>query len=890
MDIITTHVNADFDCLGAMVAARRLYPEAVMVFPGAQERSLREFFLHSSAYALDFKRPRDIDLDQVERLILVDVAQSDRIGPFGELARSGRVRIHVYDHHPAGGTDLEPEFADIRPVGSTVTLFCQIFREKGLRPDPEEATLMMLGLYEDTGSLQFANVAPADFEAGAFLLECGGSLSVVSEFLTQELTAEQVAVLHQLIENRRELNVGGVDVSISHASTRDYVGDLAVLAHKLKDMENLDALIIAARMGDRVFLVGRSRIPEVHVGEILEEFGGGGHAFAGSGTVRDRTLVQILDQLPEVLARHVQPRWLAGQIMSSPAKTVNPNQSVDEARDLLTRYHVNVLPVVDGDRPIGLISRQILERACSHGLGSQPVAEYMETEFRAAGPGASLADVQELIVDRNQRLVPIIDHGRLIGVLTRTDLLRQLIEKGRKEGRFGTFGASGDRAEPWLKTKRLGRFVRERLPARIVDLLDSFGRVADELGMNLFVVGGFVRDLLLRKNNLDIDLVVEGDGIAFARQCAERFDCRVRSHEKFGTAVIIFPDGFKVDVATARMEYYSRPAALPTVEYASIKLDLFRRDFTINTLALALNGDRFGELLDFFGGQRDLKDKAIRVLHNLSFVEDPTRAFRAVRLEQRLDFHIGRPTEHLLRGAVRQGFVERVGGYRLFRELKLILQETDPWPAIRRLEGLGLLGFIHPGLKVDEEAAGRFTEAHKVVSWYQLQFADRPCRSWLVYLLCLTATLAGEEMTGLCRRLNIAPKLRELLLEARSEAMAVRRRLRRWRWRKTEPRPSEIYRLLNGLPVELVLLLMAIESEPPVRQWLAAYLNSYRDVRTLLTGDDLVNMGLPPGPVYRRLLEDLLAARLDGRVSDRAGEETFVRRRYRQLRQEPGAD
>ncbi|RME33806.1 MAG: CBS domain-containing protein [Deltaproteobacteria bacterium] len=889
MDIITTHVNADFDCLGSMVAARRLYPEAVLVFPGAQERSLREFFLHSSAYALDFKRPRDIDLDKVDRLILVDVAHSDRIGPFGKLARSGRVRVHIYDHHPAGGTDLKPEFADIRPVGSTVTLFCQIFQERGIRPGSDEATLMLLGLYEDTGSLQFANVSRADFEAGAFLLDCGGSLQVVSEFLTQELTAEQVDILHQLIQNRRELVFGQVAVSISHASTRDYVGDLAVLAHKLKDMENLDVLIVAARMGDRVFLVGRSRIPDVHVGEILEEFGGGGHAFAASGTVRDRTLVQILDQLPQVLARHVQPHQLAGQLMSAPAKTIEPHQTVNEARELLTRYHINVLPVVDQGHPVGLISRQILERACSHGLGHHPVSEYMETEFKVVETGATLEDIQELIVEHNQRLVPILDEGRLVGVLTRTDLLRQLIERNRRGGRAQ---ASGLRAEwgPWLKTKRLGRFLRERLPGDIVGLLIRFGQVADELGMKLYVVGGFVRDLLLRKNNLDIDLVVEGDGIAFARLCAKRFDCRFRSHEKFGTAVIIFPDGFKVDVATARTEYYSRPAALPTVEYSSIKLDLYRRDFTINTLAVALNGERFGELLDFFGGQRDLKDKAIRVLHNLSFVEDPTRAFRAVRLEQRLGFRIGRPTEHLLRGAVRQGFVERVGGPRLFRELKLILQEADPWPAIKRLEELDLLRFAHPGLETDAGLARLFADACKVVSWYQLQFPDQACRSWLVFLLCLTAGLDQGDMVAFCRRLSVAPRIRKLLLDVRQSAMDVRRRLRRWRRRKTEPRPSEIYSLLHELSVELVLLLMALEGEAPARQWLTAYLNSYRSVRTLLNGDDLVALGLPPGPVYRRLLEELLWAKLDGRVGNRQEEKAFVLRRFRQLQRHKGGD
>ncbi|TYP00091.1 tRNA nucleotidyltransferase (CCA-adding enzyme) [Geothermobacter ehrlichii] len=878
MEIITTHVNADFDCLGAMIAARKLYPEAEMVFPGSRERNLREFFLRSTAYAFDFKRLRDIDLAAVDRLILVDVSQSERIGPFGDLARNPQIQVHIYDHHPAESSDLEAELADIRPVGSTVTVFCQIFMERGIRPDPEEATLMMLGLYEDTGSLQFSNITRADFEAAAFLHECGAVMQTVSEFLTQELTAEQVDVLHQLIKNRQVLSVNGVDISISHATTAHYVGDLAVLAHKLKDMENLDALIIAARMEDRVFMVGRSRIPEVHVGSILEEFGGGGHSFAASGTVKGQTLVQILDRLPGVLQRQVNPRWRAAQLMSSPAKTIAPTQTIAEARDLLTRYHINVLPVVEQGRVVGLISRQTAERAAFHGLERRPVGDYMESDFSVAAPDSSLQYLQELIVDRNQRLVPIVDESGLVGVLTRTDLLRKLIEMGR----IASSGqdAARDLPDTWLKKKQLARFLRERLPKRIHDLLRDFGQVADDLGLNLFVVGGFVRDLLLRQENFDIDLVVEGDGIAFARRCAERFACRFRSHEKFGTAVIIFEDGFKVDVASARMEYYSRPAALPTVEYASIKLDLFRRDFTINTLAIALNRGRYGELLDFFGGQRDLKDKAIRVLHNLSFVEDPTRVFRAVRFEQRLGFRIGRPTEHLLRGAVRQGFVERVGGSRLFRELELILREPDPWPAVERLASFDLLRFVHPQLKLDKTLARVFAEASRVVHWYQLLFLERPCRPWLIYFLCLTSALGREAMAEACRRLNVPPRIARLVTEGREEALAVRQRMRRWRHRKKPPAASEIYRLLHPLERDLVLFVMSLAEDERIKQWISHYFNHLAQVKCELDGDDLRQLGIPPGPVYRAILDDLLNARLDGRVTGRDEELAYVRRRH----------
>jgi tRNA nucleotidyltransferase (CCA-adding enzyme) len=223
------------------------------------------------------------------------------------------------------------------------------------------------------------------------------------------------------------------------------------------------------------------------------------------------------------------------------------------------------------------------------------------------------------------------------------------------------------------------------------------------LGVSVYAVGGFVRDILLRVENLDVDIVVEGDGIRFAEEFEKKFHCRIRTHKKFGTAIILFPDGLKVDVATARWEVYDSPAALPTVESASIKMDLYRRDFTINTLAIQLNPSAFGEQIDFFGGVKDIKEKVIRVLHNLSFVEDPTRVFRAIRFEQRFGFQIGKHTQHLMKNALKVGFLERLSGGRVFSELILLLQEETPLPALRRMRDFHLFHFLHPTLKFDEQ-------------------------------------------------------------------------------------------------------------------------------------------------------------------------------------------
>lgn len=658
MDVIATHVNADFDCLGSMIAAKRLYPEAVLVFPGGQERGLRDFLLQSTLYAYGVKGVRDIDLEKVTRLILVDVRSAARIGQFAEIVDKPGLEIHIYDHHPSDDKTVSGQLECIEQVGATTTILAHLFIERGIEPTPDEATMMMLGLYEDTGHLLFAGTTTRDYQAAAFLLEHGANLNTVADFLVREMTPQQIDLLNELLKSCRKKIINGVDVAIAYASIDYYVGDISTLVHKLMDIENLNVLIAAVRMEDRVFLVGRSRVPEVHVGELFQQFGGGGHAFASSATVRDTPLVQLLDQIEESLHQSVSSGCQARQLMTSPVKTLTTDASIDEARELMTRFNFNAIPVLDGKALVGVITRQVVEKAAHHKLQRMSVVEVMTTDFDIADPETPLVELQRGIIEHNQRCLPVVDAGQLVGIVTRTDLLRYLI--GDRQEFEDSLPVESGRGGLRLKQKNLARLLEVQLPKYVRDLLSKLGEVADQQGVNIYLVGGIVRDLLLRQQNLDIDVVVEGDGIAFSEAFARTTECRIRAHEKFATAVIILPDEFKIDVASARLEYYEKPAALPRVEHSSIRHDLYRRDFTINTLTIALNRNNYGQLLDFFGGQRDLKDKSIRVLHNLSLIEDPTRLFRAVRFEQRLGFRIGQQTERLMRSAVRMNLVKRL--------------------------------------------------------------------------------------------------------------------------------------------------------------------------------------------------------------------------------------
>jgi len=875
MEVITTHTNADFDSLASMIAAKKLYPNAVLVFPGSQERNLRDFFIHSTLYALEVERIKNIDLQEVERLILVDTRQISRIGKFSEIVFKPGLEIHIYDHHPPSSEDLHGSLEVISEVGATMTLLLNVLKEKGIEVTPDEATVMMLGIYEDTGNLTFPSTKEEDFKAAGYLLQKGANLNVLSNVITKELTAEQVFLLNDLIQSATRYTIHGIDVVIAQASLDHYIGDIAILVHKLKDMENLDVLFVLVRMEDRIYLIGRSRLEEVNVSEIASEFGGGGHPTAASATVKGMTLVEAHDRLMRALKEMVRPKRAARDVMVYPVKTIEPDRTLEEAGEILSRYNLNILTVFYGEKVIGLISKQVIENAVRHGLKDSLVKEYMTTEFSTVSPDIPFSHVQELIIGQNQSLLPVIEKDRLVGTISVGDVMRVLQEEMIKSVK----GVSVFEGQPlYTRKKIISKLMKERFPEHLHNLLVEFGRVGDALGYSIYAVGGFVRDLLMRVENFDVDIVVEGDGIRLAEAFEKRFSCRIRTHKKFGTAIILFPDGLKVDVATARLEVYDSPAALPIVEKGSIKMDLYRRDFTINTLAIQLNPKAFGELIDFFGGVKDIKEKVIRVLHNLSFVEDPTRVFRAIRFEQRLGFQIGKHTQNLMKNAVKMGFMDRLSGGRVLSELILILREENPIPSLKRMRDFHLFHFLHPHLKFVEEVETLFEQIHHVIAWFDLLFLEERYERWLIYFYGLIDFLKEAEVEELCQRLAVNDKLRRKIGEGKRQANQTLLQIFSWIHTDHHPKRSEIYTILDPLSTEEKLFMMAKTTQMETRRYISLYFTQLKDTKPLLRGADLIQMGIKPGPSIKRTLTNLLKARLDEEVITRQDEMEYISR------------
>lgn len=866
MEIITTHTNADLDALASMVAAQKLYPGAVMVFPGTLLRNVEEFMaLHKDTF--NIKSAKEIEPKLVKKVILVDTKTPARLGKLAGLLQKPGVEVHIYDHHPSCEGDARGTLEVTGMVGATTTLLIEKIRQLRLPVTPLEATVFALGIYEDTGSLTFSSTTSRDAEAVSFVLAQGANLAVVTNFLVRPLSEKQRLLLKTLLVSAEYHDVNGIKFLLAKGKVDEFVAGLDLLTHKLVDFAHLDAVFTVVEMEDNVYVVARSSVPEVSVKDILEELGGGGHTSAASAILRKAKLADVADRLLGIIRTRVKPPATASDIMSSPVKTVTPTTVIEEAGRIMLRYGHSGLPVLKGEQVVGVISRRDVEKALQHGLGHAPVKGFMSSRLVSVSPDVPLSEVRELMSRHDIGRLPVLKEGKLVGIISRTDVLRTL--HGKVENRHQNVYSFYNHTYP---SKNIRELIYQGLPEEYSRIMERAGIIANKLGFKIYAAGGVVRDLLLGMECLDIDLVVEGDGIEVARVLGQYYDARVRVHPRFHTATVLFPGGQQVDVATARVEFYQYPAAMPQVETSSLHQDLYRRDFTINAMAVSLNEGDFGEIVDFFGGREDLERGLIRVLHNLSFIEDPTRLLRGVRFEKRYYMNLEPQTLKMAREAVRSKMLAKVSRERIWEELKHILQEPRPGLVLSRLRELGIFEFLFPGVDytpVEPVLEEMPLSLNVLRAWHPAEQGE----SWVSYLIALLHLTEQGEADNLCRHYNLANRQREKVAKTIAG------------WRKAVDAlgkgnggtMSEMVKQVAGLPRESYPLLLTYLRDYASRSRFRKVLSAVYYDRPAITGKDLLALGFKPGPSFKAAMEALWQARLDGLVRTRQEELSFVK-------------
>ncbi len=870
LEVIISHQSTDFDSLAAMVAAKKIYKDALLVFTGAVEKNVRKFI---SIYGdlIEITPFRKIKIEEITKLIIVDTRIKRRIGPFVNVLKKRDLEIHIYDHHPSTADDIKGDLNVVEELGSTTTIILKKIKEMNLKISPIEATLFALGIYEDTGSLTFSTTTIDDINSISYLFNRGIKLKVVANFMNIGLSLAQKKLLNQLLLSSKEISCKGIHINLAKAEAKNYTEGLALLTHRLIEIENSDVFFTIVKMADRIYIVGRSRINSVDVDEILKELGGGGHFQAASAVVKDLSLDELEKKLVRILERKVKVGIIAKNIMSSPVKTVNTSASIEETKKILLRYGHNGIPVVEEGKLKGIITMQEVNKAKQHGLGKELVSKYMSNQIINVKLDTPLTEIQELMINYDiGRILVVNQENKLVGIVTRTDLIRNLYGESHIPKRsFSTYIETSSK----MARKKQMELIKKIFTKRVQNILNKIGEIGDKLNFPVFMVGGIARDLFLGIENYDIDIVVEGDGIKYARELSRDLKGRTKSHEKFRTAVVILADGFKIDVATARREFYEYPAAFPKVELSSIKKDLYRRDFTINAMAIQLNKKYFGKLIDFFGGQKDLRIGIIRVLYNLSFVEDPARIIRAIRFEQRYNFKMDRATEDFLKKAIDDKLLSRLRKKRIAEELILVLKEGNPLKSLERLEELGALKYILPEVELDKDTVERFNKVKDNYNFWKRNISDEKIELWMIYFCCIIKNLEQSQIQRISKKLIFKQKSLDKINYCYSNLDQIIKIISQ----KNKILPSTIYLELKGLPNEVLFFAMSESNTDSARERIYNYFEKYKKENLFISGKELKELQVEPGPIYSQILNKLLCAQLDGKVKNKRDEIRFVK-------------
>ncbi len=823
--VIVLSEGADLDALSSALAVQKLYPDSCLLMPKYLSKSAGVVFR-------DFRHLFRLvkELPESFELVLVDTRYFPEEVPAQKVSR-----VIVYDHHPSG--DVEEFEGKVERVGATTTLIVEELRKRGVNLTSEEATVIAMGIYEDTGNFTYEGTTERDLTAASWLLSQGADLRTVRKYMLETFTREQIEVVRRILSSIEKIYMDDREIAIATAVLEKYEPDINSLLYEVKDLKEADAFFVIIEAEGKTYVFGRSQAKDIDVGSILERFGGGGHPEAGATKLENVSAQRIKNLLIRYLRGLKPPKFKVGDIMSSPPFLLSEHLSVKDALTELSERGFANAPVIDREgNLIGIISKKSLLKLVKL-YPEEPIEEFVSKDFVALPPDSPVWEAEEILTKFGQKIIPVVKDNTVLGVVTRLDVIQRMRED------LGELKASHRKV---------------KIPKNIESISVQVGKIAHSKGYRAYIVGGVARDILLGKEVWDIDFVIEGDAIEVAWELARLHGVNLHPFPEFGTAHLKVGT-LKLELSTARRETYPRPGAYPKVERASLKEDLIRRDFTINAMAISVSPDDWGTLIDYFGGLRDLKDRVVRVLHPVSFIEDPVRVLRALRFSGRLGFKLSKSTERLLRQAVNLGLLEEAPRGRIMNEIRLALREDKLLDILALYRRFKVLEHVIKGFTWTQHLEDRLLRLKRVIDWHSLEFPQERIDYGWVFLMVILSSVRPEVSLPFLEEVSAPGWVRENMVRVYRELNAIGEGLGRAR------RSSEIYRLLRGVHLSLLLILM---TEPQVQEKVKLYLEKLRFVKV-------------PGEVVKKLRESGLEGRALGEEIERIkeglmDEESFI--------------
>ncbi|MBU1107621.1 MAG: CBS domain-containing protein [Candidatus Riflebacteria bacterium] len=717
----------------------------------------------------------------------------------------------------------------------------------------EDMQLFRLAVTEKTWAGLSGKIKPEDHKAIAFLDRQTMPPGRIANTVVLGMHEGQTSLYHHMLKNIEDIQPGYWPITLIAVRAANQIQDIEPVIDAIWSDTSPPILLIMLTFGNFTRIWCRSSISQIDFREIFADFRPNRlrnwvyFQFSGAGHEQNRS------RALHCLEQNLQPDLTAGDIMSASPQCIDWHASVRNAFDTMLKFNIMSLIVMQNCEFSGIVTRRDLDRALQMNLLDSEIGPYIPTSTPIISPTTPVRVLKNLMVRYNLTRLPVVQGKDVVGIITTHELLRALPDYLPLPHDFLPLAEQANLPAPG----ELEKLLKRVFSLRIYHLLHRIGRFAEQKGVNAFAVGGFVRDLLLERQNFDIDIVVIGDAMPFAAALSHEFSCEYKVFDRFHTARIYLED-LKVDFSSARIEHYSDPGALPQIEFSGLSNDLYRRDFTINALALALNPEHFLELKDFFGGYNDLLNKRIRILHSFSFLEDPTRLFRAIRFAGRFNFMLEQDTQRAFELAISREAPEKLSLKRIGAEISRCLNEERPQQIVADLFSAGLMKYLSLEMVDADILPGRFKLIRSLIRRFKP--LQEVIDSEAIFWTGLLSVIKNNNAEKILDAIGTHHSQRGLILQALTAIKTVPTAIN-----KTDDTDAiTLYNLLHELSLETLLSLMAFSLDKRNARKILHFIMYLRSIDCGISGKDLIEAGIKPGPHMRLIFKHIIEQKLKG--------------------------
>ncbi|MGM0598298.1 MAG: CBS domain-containing protein [Candidatus Rifleibacteriota bacterium] len=868
LEIVAFSHNADLDQLGAARCILLANTNASLMHPVRLKQNAWEFARKQNWF--ETINIKEIDFKKVNKVHLIGVSLPKHNPELSNKLVRHNIETIIYANRRC---KLPFKFFTLSTRSQSITagLLNRLLKDKK-EFNHEDLDLFAMAICEKTWAGLSSRVTPTDLIILDFLRKKRVSNRRIADSIVLGLREGQTRLYHEMLRNIQDIHPGNWPVTLICVNSAGKVQDLEPIVESIWSEICPHIAVICITSGKFSRVWARSSISEVDLAEVFKDFRPdlkrNWVSFNFSGTNHKLNSYVLKDYL----FRFLPPALTAEKIMSVSPQSIDCIASVKKAMDAMLKFNLMSLVVTRQGKYAGIITRRDLDRAVQMELLDSPIEPYVPTSTPVVGPTTPARALKNIMVRFNLTRLPVVQENEAIGIITTRELLRALPDHLPLPPDYLPLAE----VAKLPSANKIEEIIKRVFSLKVFHILSKIGKFATRDQINAFAVGGFVRDLLMEKQNLDIDIVVIGDAIPFARRMSKEFNCDFKVFDRFHTARIYLED-MKIDFSSARIEHYPDPGALPQIEFSGLSSDLYRRDFTINSLALSLNSVTFLELKDFFGGFADLAQKKIRILHSFSFIEDPTRLFRAIRFARRFNFNFEKDTRRAFDLAVHRGCMRKLSIKRIGSEISRCLNEEKPYKIIEELFNNDLMTALSPELNDISMIPSRFRLVKGLVKRFKVieEEIDEEAILW-TGLLC---TLSPQKAANILDSIGTPHSRRVLVVSALKAVNQVPEKISA----VDIDNNSNLFNLLSPYPIEALIALMAFALEKRNSRKVLKFIGELRTIKPLINGHDLISAGIPPGPHMRTIFKHILELKLQGKKLSKNKELEIAIQKYKIL-------